>query len=80
MRGFSLLIFATRFYPSYQALRHEVAGSGVRVTCIQPGDVRTPLISISTDQEVGRVLYLQYAMFDYLNNSVSNVFLDSIEV
>ena len=35
-----------------QALRQEVCGSGIRVTCIQPGDVRTELVSHSTDKEV----------------------------
>ena len=44
----------TKFYVEgmSQALRHEVKGSGVRVTCIQPGDVRTPLQALSTDKEV----------------------------
>ena len=32
-------------------MRHELAKSGVRVTCIQPGDVKTELLSHSTDQE-----------------------------
>ncbi|KAJ4452315.1 hypothetical protein ANN_03835 [Periplaneta americana] len=35
-----------------QALRHEVAEHGVRVTCVQPGDVRTELFQHSTDREV----------------------------
>ncbi|XP_069681059.1 uncharacterized protein [Periplaneta americana] len=34
-----------------QALRHEVAEHGVRVTCVQPGDVRTELFQHSTDRE-----------------------------
>lgn len=32
-----------------QALRLETASSGIRVTCIQPGNVETPLLSTSTD-------------------------------
>jgi len=32
-----------------QALRLETASSGLRVTCIQPGNVETPLLSTSTD-------------------------------
>ncbi|KAL5012442.1 hypothetical protein ScPMuIL_010993 [Solemya velum] len=34
-----------------QALRKEVCDSGVRVTCIQPGDVRTELLVHTTDAE-----------------------------
>lgn len=34
-----------------QALRTETASTGVRVTCIQPGNVETPLLSLSTDPE-----------------------------
>ncbi|BFZ14993.1 hypothetical protein BsWGS_18032 [Bradybaena similaris] len=34
-----------------QALRQEIAGSGVKVTCVQPGDVKTTLASASTDKE-----------------------------
>jgi len=34
-----------------QALRAETASSGLRVTCIQPGNVETPLLSKSTDPE-----------------------------
>ena len=34
-----------------QALRSEIASSGVRVTCVQPGNVETPLLSTSTDAE-----------------------------
>ncbi|CAC5423035.1 Uncharacterized oxidoreductase SA2266,Uncharacterized oxidoreductase MXAN_5909,Uncharacterized oxidoreductase SSP1627 [Staphylococcus saprophyticus subsp. saprophyticus ATCC 15305 _ NCTC 7292],Uncharacterized oxidoreductase Lmo0432,Uncharacterized oxidoreductase SAR2567,Uncharacterized oxidoreductase SACOL2488,Uncharacterized oxidoreductase Lin0452,Uncharacterized oxidoreductase SAS2370,Uncharacterized oxidoreductase SSP0419 [Staphylococcus saprophyticus subsp. saprophyticus ATCC 15305 _ NCTC 7292] [Mytilu len=43
----------TKFYVEglSQALRQEVCGSGVRVTCIQPGDVKTELITHSTDKE-----------------------------
>ena len=34
-----------------QALRAETASTGLRVTCIQPGNVETPLLSTSTDLE-----------------------------
>ena len=34
-----------------QALRLETADTGVRVTCIQPGNVATPLLATSTDAE-----------------------------
>jgi len=34
-----------------QALRAETASTGLRVTCIQPGNVETPLLSMSTDPE-----------------------------
>ena len=34
-----------------QALRLETASTGLRVTCIQPGNVATPLLATSTDQE-----------------------------
>ena len=34
-----------------QALRLETASTGLRVTCIQPGNVATPLLSKSTDPE-----------------------------
>jgi len=54
-RGFpGLAVYSgTKFYIEgmSQALRHEVKGSGVRVTCVQPGDVNTPLQNISTDTE-----------------------------
>lgn len=44
----------TKFYVEglSQAMRQELAGSGVRVTCIQPGDVKTELIGHTTDAEV----------------------------
>ena len=35
-----------------QAMRVELADSGVKVTCVQPGDVDTPLQRMSTDVEV----------------------------
>lgn len=34
-----------------QALRAETASTGLRVTCIQPGNVATPLLSKSTDPD-----------------------------
>jgi len=34
-----------------QALRLETASTGVKVTCIQPGNVATPLLATSTDKE-----------------------------
>ena len=34
-----------------QALRSETASSGLRVTCIQPGNVETPLLATSTDED-----------------------------
>ena len=35
-----------------RGMRAELADSGIKITCIQPGDVRTELLSRSTDQEV----------------------------
>jgi hypothetical protein len=37
-----------------QAMRQEVADFGVKVTCIQPGDVMTDLFEKTTDQEVSK--------------------------
>jgi NADP-dependent 3-hydroxy acid dehydrogenase YdfG len=34
-----------------QSLRAETASSGLRVTCIQPGNVETPLLATSTDTD-----------------------------
>jgi len=34
-----------------QALRLETASTGLRVTCIQPGNVKTPLLGTSTDPD-----------------------------
>uniref|UniRef100_A0A7S0CC94 NADP-dependent 3-hydroxy acid dehydrogenase YdfG n=1 Tax=Proboscia inermis TaxID=420281 RepID=A0A7S0CC94_9STRA len=34
-----------------QALRLETANSGIKVTCIQPGNVKTPLLATSTDED-----------------------------
>lgn len=34
-----------------QTLRTETAETGLRVTCIQPGNVETPLLATSTDPE-----------------------------
>ncbi|PNF30886.1 hypothetical protein B7P43_G06094 [Cryptotermes secundus] len=36
-----------------QAMRQEVAEFGVKITCIQPGDVKTELFQRTTDLEVG---------------------------
>ena len=44
-----------------QAMRQELAKTGVKVTCIQPGDVRTELLTHTTDKEVGR-LFTLYSM------------------
>ena len=35
-----------------QGMRAELAKTGVKVTCIQPGDVKTELIQQTTDMEV----------------------------
>ncbi|KAJ5690097.1 hypothetical protein N7462_004489 [Penicillium macrosclerotiorum] len=44
---------ASKFFveATLQALRLETAGSGLRVTSIQPGNTSTPLLNMSTDAE-----------------------------
>ena len=55
-RGFAgLAVYSgTKFFIEglSQGMRHELAQSGVKVACVQPGDVKTELLSHSTDQEV----------------------------
>lgn len=40
-----------------QSLRKELVGTGVKVTCIQPGDTLTDIGNDSTDQEVRIFLF-----------------------
>ncbi|KZZ89127.1 AMP-dependent synthetase/ligase [Ascosphaera apis ARSEF 7405] len=44
---------ASKFFveATLQALRLETAGSGLRVTAVQPGNTQTDLLTMSTDQE-----------------------------
>ena len=41
-----------------QAMRLEVASQGVKVTCIQPGDVRTNISNRPVDEEVNTTISL----------------------
>ena len=44
---------ASKFFveATLQSLRLETAGSGLRVTAVQPGNTKTPLLNMSTDTE-----------------------------
>ena len=58
LKGFpGLAVYSgTKFYVEglSQGLRHEMSGNGVKVTCIQPGNVKTELHALATDQEVSK--------------------------
>ena len=55
-----------------QGLRKEVAGSGVKVTCVQPGDTHSELPSCTTD-EAARAEFAQ-------SSRDRNVWLDAGDV
>ena len=38
-----------------QGMRTELASSGVKITCIQPGDVKTEILTQTTDMEVSEL-------------------------
>lgn len=56
LKGFAgLAVYSgTKFFVEglSQGMRVELAQTGVRVTCIQPGDVKTELAALNTDTEV----------------------------
>jgi NADP-dependent 3-hydroxy acid dehydrogenase YdfG len=57
-----------------QGMRQEVAEFGVKVTCIQPGDVKTDLFENTTDQEVGKRLFnLSLHVFISCRNSHASI-------
>ena len=55
-----------------QGLRKECAGSGVKVTCVQPGDTRSEIPSCTTD-EAARAEFAQ-------SSQDRNVWLDGSDV